>query len=69
MYTDNGICMCAQNIYCQSFGKEEGEKNRVIIDLGTKEGRRRRRLGVLLLIKKSLKGKAKGGWEENFREF
>jgi len=44
------------------------KKNRVIIDLGTKEGRRRRQLGVLLLIK-SLKGKAKGGWEENFREF
>lgn len=42
MYTDNGICMCAQNIYCQSFGKEEGEKNRVIMDLGTKEGRGQR---------------------------
>lgn len=41
-YTDNGVCTCAQNIYCQSFGKEEGEKNRVIMDLGTKEGRRQR---------------------------
>ena len=49
--------------------KKKEKKNRVIIDLGTKEGRRRRQLGVLLLIKKSLKGKAKGGWEENFREF
>lgn len=48
--------------------KKKEKKNRVIIDLGTKEGRRRRQLGVLLLIK-SLKSKAKGGWEENFREF